>query len=384
MSVYEPTRTPKANGVRLRLSMKRLLRPIFNKIASLLGIPSVYERLNSLEEYVSPSGLRSDMFTMLERRITDLVMAQFSALREEMITKAQYAENRLTSLNEALVSYVDAKQGQNDEKMAEFTRLQSDAIAELKQSLDTIRRLVTSSSSISTPDVRTTANSEFQVIDDAMYVALENHFRGSRDLIARRQHEYLPMLPTSITATTPLIDLGCGRGEWLKVVQANGISAIGVDSNAVCVAECKEENLEVIQSDLLDFLNKQPDKSVGTYTLFQVLEHLPFPILVEVLREMRRTLVLGGRVIAEVPNAKNLRVSAGTFWIDPTHQRPLFPELLLFLASEVGFSHTDGHYTNNLSPAYDLSGLPEGATNALQSVIDAVDGPADFALIATA
>jgi O-antigen chain-terminating methyltransferase len=94
--------------------------------------------------------------------------------------------------------------------------------------------------------------------------------------------------------------------------------------------------------------------------------------------------VPGGRLIAEVPNAKNLRVSAGTFWIDPTHQRPLFPELLMFLATEVGFSQADGVYANNLAPQHDLSGLPDGATTALRSVVDAVDGPGDFALIATA
>jgi O-antigen chain-terminating methyltransferase len=152
----------------------------------------------------------------------------------------------------------------------------------------------------------------------------------------------------------------------------------------VCIAECREEGLDVIHEGLLEYISQRPDASVGAYTLFQVLEHLPFPVLIETLRQMRRTLVPGGRLIAEVPNAKNLRVSAGTFWIDPTHQRPLFPELLIFLASEIGFAQSNGHYTNNLSPNHDLSGLPQGATTALQSVIDAIDGPGDFALIATA
>jgi O-antigen chain-terminating methyltransferase len=168
------------------------------------------------------------------------------------------------------------------------------------------------------------------------------------------------------------------------VLRDQGIPAIGVDTNAVCIAECRDENLDVRQDDLLDFLAARPDASVGAYTLFQVFEHLPFPALINTLREIRRTLVPGGRLIAEVPNAKNLRVSAGTFWIDPTHQRPLFPELLMFLATEVGFKESGGHYTNNLSPHHDLSGLPEGAMHALKSVLDAVDGPGDFALIATA
>lgn len=310
-------------------------------------------------------------------------MSQLIPLRDEISAVAANAENRLISLNESLVNFIEAKQSQTESALAENAHQQSTRITEIRQSVDTIRRqLGAGSQPLSAP--ASTRSQEITVIDDALYVALENHFRGSRDLIAQRQSDYLPLLPSVINSSTPLIDLGCGRGEWLKVLKERQIPAIGVDSNAVCIAECQEEQLEVIASDLLDFLNNRPDNSVGAFTLFQVLEHLPFPILVEVLREMRRALVSGGLIIAEVPNAKNLRVSSGTFWIDPTHQRPLFPELLIFLAIEVGFSKADGIYTNNLSPDHDLTGLPDGARDALRSVVDAIDGPSDFALIATA
>ena len=141
--------------------------------------------------------------------------------------------------------------------------------------------------------------------------------------------------------------------------------------------------IKIREKDLLDYLSQQPDHSVGAVTMFQVLEHLPFPILVDVLRHVRRILVTGGVFIAEVPNAKNLRVASGTFWIDPTHQRPLFPELLLFLSTEFGFAKSEGRYVNDLSPTHDLSGLPPGAQEALKSVLYAVDGPGDFALIAS-
>lgn len=374
--------------------MKRLLRPFFNKIASLLGIPTVQDRLNKLEDLVSARGLQADVFTTMERRITDLAMAQLTPLRDdlglrithEIAVASANTENRLISLNDALVAYVDAKQVQNGQTIEEFTQQQQAVVSTLRQSLDTVRRQITASpvsnsQSVTTPSVAT--HTDF-IIDDGLYVALENHFRGSRDLVAQRQRDYLPMLPAVISSSTPLVDLGCGRGEWLKVLRDQNLPALGVDSNAVCIAECKDEGLNVVQEDLLDFLSQQPDASVGAFTLFQVLEHLPFPVLVNALREMRRALVPGGRLIAEVPNAKNLRVSAGTFWIDPTHQRPLFPELLLFLATEVGFASSNGHYTNNLSPEHDLSGIPEGVTNALRSVLEAIDGPGDFALIATA
>ena len=365
--------------------LKRLIRPVFNKTASLLGIPEVQQRLNDVEGRVIPAVISADALRNIERRAGDLAMAQVAPLREQLEAVAIHAENRLTSLNEALVQFVDAKQGQNEASFENFRNEQISKVTEIRQSVDTIRRQLSAAPKSISP---TTTNAPIvaaaPVIDDALYVALENHFRGSRDLVAQRQQDYLPMLPAVITEATPLVDLGCGRGEWLKVLKSQGIPAIGVDSNTVCIAECKDENLAVEENDLLSFLSARANASVGTYTLFQVLEHLPFAILVEALREMRRTLVPGGRVIAEVPNAKNLRVSAGTFWIDPTHQRPLFPELLMFLATEVGFVHADGVYTNNLAPQHDLSGLPDGATNALRSVVDAVDGAGDFALIATA
>jgi hypothetical protein len=105
--------------------------------------------------------------------------------------------------------------------------------------------------------------------------------------------------------------------------------------------------------------------------------------MVSVLREVRRVLIEGGVFIGEIPNSETLRVGASTFWIDPTHQRPLFPELLLFLSTEVGFAKSEGRYVNDLSPTHDLSGLPLGAQEALKSVLYAVDGPGDFALIAS-
>ena len=363
--------------------LKRLVRPLFNKTASLLGIPEVQQRLNDVESAMNASALNENAVRNLERRATDLAMAKLVPLHDELKAVADHAEIRLMDLNKALVEYVDAKQIQNIDTIEDFKNQQTAKITEIRQSVDTIRRQMSAAPRPASGPVPV-ATTNAPVIDDALYVALENHFRGSRDLVAQRQQDYLPHLPSVISEATPLVDLGCGRGEWLKVLKAQNIAALGVDSNTVCIAECKEENLDVVEEDLLAFLSQRADASVGTYTLFQVLEHLPFPVLVETLREMRRTLVPGGRVIAEVPNAKNLRVSAGTFWIDPTHQRPLFPELLMFLATEVGFSQADGLYTNNLAPQHDLSGLPDGATNALRSVVDAVDGPGDFALIATA
>ena len=372
-----------------------ILHPIFQKIASSLGVPQIQGRLDSLEQVVHDPGLNPAVFDLLERRFLDQAMSrsessfrQFFVELEARLTSlntstADHAENRLLSLNHSLVEHVDAKQDLINSAFKAHEESQAISLSAMRESIDVIRRQFTAAPSSVIRTQSVTENPSPQVIDDGLYVAIENHFRGNRKEVAERQRAYLDSLPDTITSETPLVDLGCGRGEWLNVMKELEIPALGVDSNAVCAAECRENGLTIEETDLLTFLKARSDQSVGTYTLFQVLEHLPFPVLLEVLRHIRRTLVPGGLLIAEVPNAKNLRVASGTFWIDPTHQRPLFPELLLFLATEVGFTKADGRYVNDYSPKHDLAGLPQGAEIALQSLLYAVDGPGDFALLAT-
>jgi O-antigen chain-terminating methyltransferase len=222
------------------------------------------------------------------------------------------------------------------------------------------------------------------VIDDALYISLEDHFRGDKATVHQRQMEYLPYISHIVSNQFPLVDLGCGRGEWLQVLRENGISARGIDSNTACVAECTENGLLASLGELLDTLMQLPDASCGSITMFQVLEHLPFDVVVNVLREARRVLIPGGVFIGEVPNSETLRVGASTFWIDPTHQRPLFPAVLAFLASSVGFTGVTGKYSSPLAPTPDLNELPDIARKTILDLHHAINGPGDFALIATA
>ena len=397
--------------------LKKVLRPLFNKLASLVGIPGIQGRLNAVEHLAARRQIEPNALNILERRVVDLAMAKVSilgqeigglqqeigglkqeigGLKHEILNTEERAlhatevlsgniENRLISFNTNLVSYVDAKQQQNIDSISAGATHQTSLHANLRQSIDAVYRQVSARPNGDLSQTsRVPAAQIDHIIDDGLYVALENYFRGSRDIVAERQREYLDSLPDTITLETPLVDLGCGRGEWLSILRELKIPALGVDSNTVCAEECKENELAFEQNDLLQFLEARADQSVGAFTMFQVLEHLPFPILIEVLRNIRRTLVPGGLLIAEVPNAKNLRVASGTFWIDPTHQRPLFPELLLFLATEIGFTKSEGRYVNDFSPKHDLDGLPEGAQIALQSILYAIDGHGDFALLATA
>lgn len=214
-------------------------------------------------------------------------------------------------------------------------------------------------------------------MDPGFYVALEDRFRGDPAIIAERQRVYLPLVEGLADADHPVLDLGCGRGEWLHVLTGAGIAAVGVDSNPAFVGEVSDAGASVIEGDLVAHLRSAAPASVGAITMFQVVEHLPFPVLVEVMAECARVLRPGGVLIAETPNALNLSVAATTFWLDPTHERPLHPELLKFIAKQVGFAKVDGWFLNDLNaPVEDLT------DPALARLVAMIDGPGDFSLLA--
>ena len=223
-----------------------------------------------------------------------------------------------------------------------------------------------------------------QPVDPTIYAAIEEHFRGSQETISSRQRSYLPFLEKAKQENLPVLDLGCGRGEWLEILKSEGFACEGIDTNQVFLAECVEKGLNTTNIDLLSYLSSQGSPRFGAITLFQVAEHLPFNVLVEVFRAARKCLVPGGVFIVETPNAKNLRVGAGTFWIDPTHERPLYPELLEFLSQLVGFEKYETKYSASNVDLYEYSDAPPHTKAILEMLTLAVDGPADYALIATA
>lgn len=174
---------------------------------------------------------------------------------------------------------------------------------------------------------------------DAWYLDFEQAHRGSSEEIARSQRVYLPFVHEVIadSADRQVLDLGCGQGEWLALLREEGISALGVDSNHAAVTSARQQGLRVHQDDLIDYLTRTDSQSVAAITAFQVVEHLDLDTLLSLFEQARRVLRPGGLMILETPNPENLQVSGYSFWLDPTHQRPLPPPLLFQLAQHFGF-----------------------------------------------
>lgn len=135
-----------------------------------------------------------------------------------------------------------------------------------------------------------------------------------------------------------VLDLGCGQGDWLALLQAAGHNAQGVDMAAECVQACTRQGLKARQGDALAALKSTPPGSLAAVTAFHLIEHIPLAAQISLFADAYRALAPGGLLLVETPNPENLAVIGRNFWYDPTHQRPLPAELLRLLALHAGFA----------------------------------------------
>lgn len=208
--------------------------------------------------------------------------------------------------------------------------------------------------------------------EQAFYLALEQQFRGTREELRERLAVYQPWL-----AGLPkgrVADIGCGRGEWMELVREWGHHPVGVDLNRLHVEQIRAQGMEADCADALQWLRTQPDGAFAAITSFHVVEHLPFGVLLQLVEQACRVLCPGGRLILETPNPENLGVATQSFWLDPTHLRPLPPALLEFVAAHAGLVP---EATLRLSPP--AAGSARTQDEALQSLLMA---GRDYAIVA--
>lgn len=175
---------------------------------------------------------------------------------------------------------------------------------------------------------------------DDFYRQFEDRHRGSRELIKSRLKVYLPFIKPllGIYPGGAGIDLGCGRGEWLELMGEIGLRARGADLDQGMLQACLDRGLDARAEDALAALRALPSESQIVVSGFHIAEHLPFAELDALVKEARRVLVPAGILILETPNPENLRVGTSSFYLDPTHQKPLPPLLLSFLVEYHGYA----------------------------------------------
>ena len=209
-----------------------------------------------------------------------------------------------------------------------------------------------------------------EVWRDQSYLELEDRFRGTREEISDRAQAYLGYLE----GKGPILDLGCGRGEMLAVLEQHGLTARGVDQSDEMVAHCRSLGLSADRGDLFEALEQAPEGSLGGVLSMHVIEHLPPTDVDRLVRLAWRALEPNGTLVLETPNPLSLVVAARNFWLDPTHRRPVHPATLMLLFEQAGFDPVE---RLDLRPFEAEERLPEievtGLTDELKPVADHVN-----------
>jgi len=178
-------------------------------------------------------------------------------------------------------------------------------------------------------------------MENDFYRNLEDQFRGSRESIKNRvsiYQDFLVVLKENLPEHRAL-DLGCGRGELLEVLTESGFDATGVDIDEGMLRACKERHLTAHQQDALEALRACKSDSLAIVCALHIVEHLPLETLLEIIGEAHRALMPGGLLLMETPNPENIYTGLVYFHMDPSHLKPIPPELLTFMAKQSGFEN---------------------------------------------
>ena len=197
-------------------------------------------------------------------------------------------------------------------------------------------------------------------LDAYKYLTFEDRFRGSRTAIRARLESYLP----HFAGTSDVLDVGCGRGEFLELLAGAGVTARGIDLNHEMAEDCRARGLDVTEADAVSYLSAQPDQSLGGLFAAQVVEHLQPSYLLQFLELAFVKMRPGGVIVLETLNPACWVAFFDSYIRDITHVWPLHPDTLKYLVIASGFTRVDVEYRSPVPDEDKLQPVP-GDANAL-------------------
>lgn len=314
--------SPSAQPRRLvRWVLRRAARPVL--LAPESPVQQVRARVDGIDETMARLAAQADDLAVVARRLEDRIAEQVTARRKGDQILAQ-REAELIDFTHAL------------EHVRRRVEAAEDGIASLEVLAARLQALpYAAGDRLAFADVdgsRVLTLRRAPAAGDGSYVDFEEVFRGTEERIRDLQRPYRALLHE------PVLDFGCGRGELLDLLREWDMRALGVDADEGMVARCHRKGLDFVEhGDGLAYLEGLENGSLGTIFSAQVIEHLPYPALLRLLELALRKLQPGGALIAETVNPHAVDALKG-FWLDPTHQHPLFPETMLVLAAGAGFA----------------------------------------------
>lgn len=219
-------------------------------------------------------------------------------------------------------------------------------------------------------------------LEDWRYAGFENRFRGYEEEVKKQQACFLPYFKKY----GPVLDLGCGRGEFLEMLNENGIDAVGIDINDAMVETCREKGLRCQKGDLLEKLAEFKDGALGGIFSSQVVEHLPPQYLSRMVELAYFKLAPSAPLILETVNPTSVFSFIQIYLLDLSHQKPIHPQALKFLVESAGFENIEIKYSSPLEEER-LQELPthDDLAATLNQNIDKLNkllyAPANYAVI---
>lgn len=220
---------------------------------------------------------------------------------------------------------------------------------------------------------------------DIDYFDFETNFRGTQRSVKERLKDYIKYYQKAGL----VVDLGCGRGEFLELLEENEIEGIGVDTYDDFVEYCTNKGLNVVKEDAISYVTGLAEQSVTGIFAAQLVEHLTVNKLVDLCNEAYKKLVPGGTLIFETPNPTNLSIYYNWFYADPTHQNPVHPKTLEYLLKKAGFKEVEVIFTEQSRSGYRLPLLNAAGAENLKEFNDGINllsdlffGSQDYAVVA--
>jgi SAM-dependent methyltransferase len=350
----------------IRYPVDQLLEPTRGEIAQL------HEELAAIRSQLDLAIADSGPFAQLDQRqrSTEAMVATVELTVQDVAERVE----RINSELPAAISKLELDRAADEAEL----RMQR---SRLELVLREVRRALPGTMS---EEQRSTLTNELERMLGEHYEEFEVAFRGSRESVRERQKTYLDEVLPLRALSAPVLDLGCGRGEWLELLGEHGLEAYGVDTNERFVEENRERGLDVRHEDALEHLRGLPGASLAAVTAFHVIEHLELEVFLDVVDEALRVLRPGGLVLFETPNPTNLDVGASTFHIDPTHRKPVHPLWLEFLLTTRGFVDVQLRYLNPSRevkvPVPSVDGEDPAVLQALAEAV--LFGPRDYGALA--
>lgn len=339
---------------KLIILVKRFMRKMLHGY-----IPPIVEKINHIRES------------------QNRVLQYLTSAVEELSIQAAEAEKK-QKVCEEYIETLKKQQNDYEEYIEILKRQQNDCqeyVESMEQHLNKVIKTVQRAEETGRFEIKN------ELLDVFSYVKFENRYRGNVELIKQWQNIYLEYF----VGRENVLDLGCGRGEFLTLLRENGIPGKGIDMTDDMINYCKTLGLDVEQADIFAYLEKIDDCALDGVFCNQVVEHFTTQQLLRLIQLLNKKVRIGAPVIIETINPGNLSSSANGFYMDLSHIRPVHSATLSFLLETNGFPMQKVLYlhpeTDKEIPSLNIKGAEE-FNNKMQNVNKLLFGARDYAVIA--